>query len=103
MVFLEWVLTADTPLSCSLGEPGSQSESVYGESRWSWAELGEVCRFELPMIPAFEQGPGLTRWGFVVALLGWGSALGLTARLVSRGRANGAVDEPPSEANTASR
>jgi len=78
-VFADRVLmpAADLLFSCPL----YPSSSAYGDPYWSWSQLGKVCDFG-----SFERGPGLSRWAFLAALLGWGSALLVTARLMWRSR-----------------
>ena len=82
-VFADWVLMppGDSLFSCRLDPSSDPSSAVYGDSYWSWSQLGEVCDFG-----SFERGPGLSRWAFGVGLLGWGSALLITARLLWRSR-----------------
>jgi hypothetical protein len=71
------------PAACEL-TPGA---SVYGESAWSWWQLGQVCTWELPD-PAggleYERGPGVSRWLLVVVFAMWAASsrllLGTTQR-----------------------
>jgi hypothetical protein len=70
------------PLSCEL----NSATSVYGQARWSWGELGTVCRWDLGTAGPFERGPGLSRWAFALALAGMGAALLLAGGSIRRAR-----------------
>jgi hypothetical protein len=70
------------PAACEL-TPGTSS---YGESAWSWWQLGQVCTWELPDAAGrleYERGPGFSRWLLVVVFAMWAASsrlLGTTKR-----------------------
>jgi hypothetical protein len=64
------------PAACELA-PGT---SIYGESAWSWLQLGQVCTWELPVAAGgleYERGPGFSRWLLVPVLAMWAASLRL--------------------------
>jgi hypothetical protein len=61
------------PAACEL-TPGT---SIYGESAWSWWQLGQVCTWELPVAEAgleYERGPGFSRWLLVIVPAMWAAS-----------------------------
>jgi hypothetical protein len=70
------------PAACELA-PGT---SIYGESAWSWLQLGQVCTWELPDAAGgleYERGPGFSRWLLVAVFAMWAASsrlLGTTQR-----------------------
>ena len=89
-VGVEWLSRTSSTIWCSTAD----GSSTFGTASWSWEQLGTVCTSDSSQVDSFEVGPGFIRWFALVLLVGWGAAMLLAGRALSRS----AGDAPPVDA-----